>query len=86
MERSVTKRETGFLLIGLGIGLTLALLAINEVFKSLIGGARNDTYSFDRVLIAIPSLLLIAGATLLLWKPRSKPDSNAPRVDSSTSR
>jgi hypothetical protein len=65
------------LLIGLGIGLTLALLVINEVFKSLIGGARLDSYSIDRVMIVIPSLLLLAGVALLLWKPRSKRNSDS---------
>jgi hypothetical protein len=80
---SVTKRETAFLLIGLGFGLTLSLMVINEVFKSLIGGARLDSYSFDKMLIVIPSFLLLAGATLLIWKPRSKPRSNALAVDSS---
>lgn len=66
----MTKRDTGFLLIGLGIGLTLALLVINEVFKSLIGGARLESYSIDRAMIVIPALLLLAGVVLLLWKPR----------------
>jgi len=83
LERYVTKRDTGFLLIGLGIGLTLALLVINEVFKSLIGGARLDSYSIDRVMIVIPSLLSLAGVTLVVWKPRSKRNSNSPMVDSS---
>ena len=77
----MTKRDAGFLLIGLGIGLTLALLIINEVFKSLIGGARLDSYSIDRVAIVIPSLLLLAGVALLLWKPRNKRKSNPPMVD-----
>jgi H+/Cl- antiporter ClcA len=78
----MTKKETGFLLIGLGIGLTLALLVINEVFKSLVGGARVDSYSFERVLIVIPSLLLVAGATLVLWKPRKKRESKPLAIDS----
>ena len=74
------------MLIGPGTGLMLSLAVINEVFKSLIGGARIDRYSIDKVLIVTPSLLLIAGAFLLLWKPRKKPGTNPLTVDSSHGR
>ena len=69
-ERSVTRRETGFLVIGLGFGLIFALLVVNEIFKSLNGGARISSYTIDSVLIVIPSSLLLSGVTLLLWKPK----------------
>ena len=77
----MTKRDTGFLLIGLGIGLTFATFAIDQIFKSLVGGAQLNSYTIERVVFLIPSLLLLAGAILLLWKPRRNQRSNSPAVD-----
>jgi hypothetical protein len=58
-EKSVTKRETGFLLIGLGLGLVFAIAAIVEVLLSLYRSAFISSYSWDKVFVLVPILLLI---------------------------
>jgi hypothetical protein len=53
-EKSVTKRETGFLLIGLGFGLMFAIAAIVELLLSLYRSAFISTYSWDKVFVLVP--------------------------------
>jgi uncharacterized membrane protein len=64
-EKSVTKRETGFLLIGLGFGLMFAIAAIVEVLLSLYRSAFITAYSWDKVLLLVPILLLVIGGVLV---------------------
>jgi hypothetical protein len=65
----VTKREIGFLLIGLGFGLMLSIAAIVEVLLSLYRSAFITSYSWDKVALVVPVLLLVIGMVFVL-KPQ----------------
>jgi len=69
-EESVTKRETGFLLIGLGFGLMFAIAAIVEVLLSLYRSAFITTYTGDKFLLIVPVLLLVIGGPWFFTGPR----------------
>ena len=75
-EMSLTKREIGFLLIGLGFGLMLAIAAIVEILLSLYRSAFISAYSWDKVPVLVPVLLLIVGGFLVLRRPKSGGTSN----------
>jgi hypothetical protein len=61
-EYIVTRREIAFLLIGLGTGLTLAVVVVVQILSHLfIVG-----YSWDKPIAAIRIVLMIAGLILLL--------------------
>jgi hypothetical protein len=66
---SVTKREAGFLLIGLGFGLMFASAVIFEVMLSFYRSALLTSYSADKVLLFLPVLLLVIGGFLVLHRP-----------------
>jgi hypothetical protein len=68
----MTKREIGFLLIGLGSGLALTFVATIEILKSLRHLDLIDSYSWDRASIAIPVALIIVGFLLLIPFPKHK--------------
>jgi len=72
----VTKRETGFLLIGLGFGLMFSIAAIVEVLLSLYRSAFITAYSWDKVVLLVPILLLVIGGILVLHTPKSERTSN----------
>lgn len=65
----MTKREAGFLLIGLGFGLMFAIAVIFEVLLTIYRGASLTAYSADRVLLFLPVLLLAVGGFLVLHRP-----------------
>jgi uncharacterized membrane protein len=71
-DKSMTKREVGFLLVGLGFGLLLSLAAILEVLLSLYKSAFITGYSWDKVFLIAPILLLAIGLVLILRRPRSR--------------
>jgi hypothetical protein len=73
---SVTRRETGFLLIGIGIGLMFAIAAAVEILASLTRRAFITGYTWDKIILTIPFLLLIAGVVLLILSVKSKPKAN----------
>lgn len=70
----MTRREIGFLLIGLGFGLLLALAAVLEVLLSLYRSAFIAEYGWDRVFVLVPVVLLITGLTLVLRRPKPQAD------------
>jgi uncharacterized membrane protein len=69
-EKSMTRREVGFLLMGLGFGLMLALAVILELLLSLYKSAFITAYSWDKVFLLAPILLLAIGLVLILHRPR----------------
>jgi hypothetical protein len=66
----VTKREIGFLLIGLAFGLMLAVAGILEVLLSLYRSAFITGYSWDKLFVVVPILLLAIGLVLILYRPQ----------------
>lgn len=68
-------REIGFLLIGLGFGLLLALVAILEVLLSLYRSAFIVEYGWDQVFVLVPVVPLITGLALVLRRPEPQADS-----------
>jgi hypothetical protein len=76
MGAFVTKREAGFLLIGLGFGLMFAIAAIVEVLLSLYRSAFLTAYSWDKILLLVPILLLLVGGALVLYTNKGDRTSN----------
>jgi len=76
MGAFVTKREAGFLLIGLGFGLMFAIAAIVEVLLSLYRSAFLTAYSWDKFLLLVPILLLVVGGALVLYTNKGDRTSN----------
>ncbi len=64
----MTKREIGFLMIGLGFGLMLAVAGILEVLLSLYRSAFITAYSWDKVAVIVLVLLLAIGLVLILYR------------------
>jgi hypothetical protein len=71
----VTKRETGFLLIGLAFGLLLSIAAVLEVLLSLYRSALITDYGWDKVFVFVPILLLAIGLVLVLRRSQWRADS-----------
>ena len=72
---SVTKREAGFLLIGLALGLLLSIAAVLEVLLSLYRSALISDYGWDKIVVFVPILLLVIGLVLVLSKSQSPADA-----------
>ena len=65
----MTKRETAFLLIGLGFGLMFAEAAILEVLMSLYRMKFIVAYAWDWIVLAAPIVFLVAGIILVIRRP-----------------
>ena len=59
------------MLIGLGFGLFLSLAVVLEIFVSLQRSNAITSYSFDKIVLIVPMLLLVAGIAMLAY--RTKP-------------
>jgi len=79
----VTKREIGFLLIGLGFGLVLAVAAVLEVLLSLYRSAFITAYSWGKLFIIVPILLLVIGVALIFTDPHVSKNIRRARVPGS---
>jgi len=71
----MTRREIAFLLLGLGLGLLLSLAVVLEIFVSLQRSNAIASYGFDKFVLLVPILPLLAGILLLAY--RSKPERNS---------
>jgi hypothetical protein len=68
----MNRRETGFLLIGLSLGLSFSIVTIVNVLASLHSLGMIVAYSWERIMLSVPIALLIVGALLLLIRPKRK--------------
>ena len=59
------------MLIGLGFGLLFAEAVVLEVLMSLYRTKFIVDYSWDKALLAVPIVLLVAGIVLILRRPRA---------------
>jgi hypothetical protein len=71
----MTRRETAFLLIGLGLGLLLSLAVVLEIFVSLQRSSTISAYGFDKLVLLVPILLLLAGIVLLAYRTKAERSS-----------
>jgi hypothetical protein len=72
----MTRREIAFLLIGLGFGLSLAMMGITAVLLSLYKSSLITGYGWDEMLIVLPVVLLAIGVLLLVYQPKRGQISN----------
>jgi hypothetical protein len=72
----VTRREIAFLLIGLGVGLSLSVVAVIEILKSLYHHMFIVGYSWDKPIALVPFLLVVAGLILLLPRKEKREQAN----------
>jgi len=75
-KSDMARREIAFLLIGLGLGLLLSLAVVLEIFVSLSRNQAISSYGFDKFVLIIPMLLLLAGIILLAYRTKSERTSN----------
>ena len=69
----MTRREVALLLIGLSVGLMFSVAATVEILLSLYRSAFIAGYSWDKVMLLLPFLLLLVSLFLLLYRGKSKP-------------
>jgi hypothetical protein len=70
-KETVTRRELGFLVIGLGIGLLFAVFATVSILRSLNERVFIISYGWDTAMLTVPLLLLTIGMLLVLYKRKS---------------
>lgn len=70
----MTRREVGFLLIGLSVGLMLSIAATLEILLFLYRSALVTAYDWDKVMLLIGFFLLVIGLFLILYRSENKPD------------
>lgn len=68
----MTRREVAFLLIGFSVGLMFAIAATLEILLSLYRSAFIVAYSWDKLMLLFPFLMLVTGLFLLLYRGKSK--------------
>jgi hypothetical protein len=73
---SVTRREVGIFIIGIGLGLLLSLAVVLEVMLSLRDGTRSSGYAFDKIVFLLPAVLLLAGVILFAYRRKYDRTSN----------
>ena len=68
----MTRREIAFLLIGLGLGLLLSVAVVLEILISFHQSGAVNSFGFDKIVLLVPIVLLLAGILLLAY--RAKPE------------
>ncbi|HEY5057229.1 MAG TPA: hypothetical protein VII58_13775 [Acidobacteriaceae bacterium] len=68
----MTRREVGFLITGIGLGLLLSLAVVLEVMLSLRDGSRLSGFSIDKLILIFPIALLIVGLVLAVYRNKSE--------------
>ncbi len=72
----MTRREVGFLITGIGLGLLLSLAVTLEVMLTLRNGSTLSAFSVEKVILIFPIALLIVGLVLAVYRKKSERDSN----------
>jgi hypothetical protein len=68
----MTRREVGFLITGIGLGLLLSIAVTLEVMLSLRDGSRLSGFCIDKVILLVPLALLILGLILTVYRKKSE--------------
>jgi hypothetical protein len=68
----MTRREVGFLLTGIGLGLLFSLAVTLEVMLTLRNGAQLSAFSIDKIILVVPIAFLIAGLVLTVYRKNSQ--------------
>jgi hypothetical protein len=72
----MTRREVGFLITGIGLGLLFSLAVTLEVMLTLRNGSTLSAFSVDKIILIFPIALLIVGLVLAVYRKKSERDSN----------
>jgi len=72
----MTRREVGFLITGIGLGLLFSLAVTLEVMLTLRNGSTLSSFSIDKVILIFPIALLIVGLVLAVYRKKSERNSD----------
>ena len=72
----MTRREVGFLITGIGLGLLFSLAVTLEVMLTLRNDAALSAFSIDRIILIFPIALLLVGLLLVVYRKKSERNSN----------
>ncbi len=72
----MTRREVGFLITGIGLGLLFSLAVTLEVMLTLRNGAALSAFSIEKIILIFPIALLIVGLVLVVYRKKSERNSN----------
>ena len=72
----MTRREVGFLITGIGLGLLFSLAVTLEVMLTLCNDAALSAFSIDRIILIFPIALLLVGLLLVVYRKKSERNSN----------
>ena len=68
----MTRREVGFLITGIGLGLLLSLAVTLEVMLTLRNGSTLSAFSIDKIILIFPIAVLIVGLVLAVYRKKSE--------------
>jgi hypothetical protein len=64
----MTRRDIGFLMIGLGVGLSFFIAFSVALLKTVHSMGLIVAYSWERVMLLVPFSLVVAGFVLIFYK------------------
>lgn len=67
----MTRREVGFLITGIGLGLLFSLAVTLEVMLTLRNGTTLSAFSIDKIILIFPIALLTVGLVLAVYRKKS---------------
>ena len=72
----MTRREVGFLITGIGLGLLFSLAVTLEIMLTLRNGSTLSAFSIEKIILIFPIALLIVGLVLVVYRKKSERISN----------
>lgn len=66
----MNKRDVGFLLIGLGAGLSLSIAFAVALLRTVHSLGMIGAYSWERAILLVPFGLVALGLGLIFYKPK----------------